>query len=51
MVIKYNPYNWNIRPRKENNDPDVIFDIEIDEDRIIKTIIESIDISIKKYSE
>lgn len=47
MVIKYNPYNWEIRPRKESKDiVDVSFNVDIDEERIIKTIFECIEISL-----
>lgn len=51
MSIKYNPYNWEIRPMKKKYDPEVTFNVEIDEERIIKTIMESIEISIKDALE
>lgn len=51
MAIKYNPYNWEIRPRRKNYDPQVTFNVDIDEEKIIKAIMESIEISFKDDSE
>lgn len=51
MAIKYNPYNWEIRPRKSNDEPEIIFDIDIDEEMVIEAILGSIEVSIRKISE